>query len=89
MRAGIFIAFLKKDTETLAYGAGLLRLTGYHPPGPPQAFQQFVYNRLLFCCRLPAGDVIFALVSKQCPQGPARLGNSSHLNVAELKVKEN
>jgi hypothetical protein len=39
------------------------------------------------------GDVIFAVVSNQCPQGPAHLGNSSHLNVAdegfqELKSKE-
>jgi hypothetical protein len=33
------------------------------------------------------GDVIFAVVSNQCPQGPAHLGNSSHLNVADEGFK--
>jgi len=49
------------------------------------AFHQFMYNRLLFCCPPALADGIFASVSKQCPQGPAHLGNSSHLNVAEFE----
>jgi len=46
-------------------------------------FQRFMYNQLLFCCSLTMADVIFGPVSNQCPQGPAHLGNSSHLNVAD------
>jgi hypothetical protein len=46
-----------------------------------------MYNRLLLCCSLAMADVIFAVVSNQCPQGPAHLGNSSHLNVADEGFK--
>ena len=46
-----------------------------------------MYNQLLFCCSLTKADVIFGPVSNQCPQGPAHLGNSSHLNVADEGFK--
>jgi hypothetical protein len=48
----------------------VMRGDAFQTDGLGQPFQQFMYNRLLLCCPLPFGDVIFASVSDQCPQGP-------------------